>query len=170
MHFSIGLLLLATILVGCGRNIGAVPADLYITDLTVPFIRPRPPQWLYPINSVYRSGAVVAFGSDWSVSSANPFEEIETAVTRRGAIDDPGEPLLPSEAIGLPEAIAAFTINAAYTNRIDDKTGSIEVGKLADLIVLDRNLFEIPAVELSDAKPLVTLLEGKAVHGNLEAL
>ena len=78
--------------------------------------------------------------------------------------------LPPSEAIGLPEAIAAFTINAAYTNRIDDRTGSIEVGKLADLIVLDRNLFEIPAAEISEAKPLVTLLEGKPVHGDLEAL
>ncbi len=144
--------------------------DLYITDLTVPFIGPERSQYLYPINSVYRSGAVVAFGSDWSVSSANPFEEIETAVTRLGALGDTTVPLLPSEAIGLPEALAAFTINAAYTNRIDDRTGSIEVGKLADLIVLDRNPFEIPAAELSDVRPLVALLEGKAVHGELGAL
>lgn len=144
--------------------------DLYITDLTVPFIGPERSKYLYPIKSVHQSGAVVAFGSDWSVSSANPFEEIETAVTRLGALDETTEPLLPSEAIGLPEAIAAFTINAAYANRLDDQTGSIEVGKLADLIVLDRNLFEIPAAGISDAKPLVTLLEGKAVHGDLGAL
>ena len=144
--------------------------DLYITDLTVPFIGPKRSQWLYPINSVYCSGAVVAFGSDWSVSSANPFEVIETAVTRLGALGDTAVPLLPSEAIGLPEAIAAFTINAAYTNRIDDRTGSIEVGKFADLIVLDRNLFASPASELSDTKALVTLLEGKPVHGDLGAL
>ena len=144
--------------------------DPYITDLTVPFIGPERAKWLYPIGSVHRSGAVVAFGSDWSVSSPNPFEEIETAVTRLEAQGATTEPLLASEAIGLPEAIAAFTINAAYTNRIDDRTGSIEVGKFADLIVLDRNLFEIPAAELSDAKPLVTLLEGKPVHGDLGAL
>lgn len=144
--------------------------DPYITDLTVPFIGPERSKWLYPIGSVHRSGAIVAFGSDWSVSSPNPFEEIETAVTRLDALGATTEPLLPSEAIGLPEAIAAFTINAAYTNRIDDRTGSIEVGKFADLIVLDRNLFEIPAAELSDAKPLVTLLEGKPVHGDLGAL
>jgi predicted amidohydrolase YtcJ len=144
--------------------------DPYITDLTVPFIGPERSKWLYPIGSVHRSGAIVAFGSDWSVSSPNPFEEIETAVTRLDALGATTEPLLPSEAIGLPEAIAAFTINAAYTNRIDDRTGSVEVGKFADLIVLDRNLFEIPAAELSDAKPLVTLLEGKPVHGDLGAL
>jgi len=144
--------------------------DLYITDLTVPFIGPERSKWLYPINSVYRSGAVVAFGSDWSVSSANPFEEIETAVTRQSAVGEPGEPLLPSEALALPQALAAFTINAAYTNRLDDRTGSIEVGKFADLIVLDRNLFEIPPAAISDARPLVTLLEGEAVHGDLGAL
>ncbi len=144
--------------------------DAYITELTVPFIGPQRAQWLYPIGSVQRSGAVVAFGSDWSVSSANPFEEIETAVTRQGAIDEPGEPLLPSEAIGLPEAIAAFTINAAYTNRLDRDTGSVEVGKLADLAVLDRNLFEIPAADISDTRVLVTLFEGKPVYGDLGAL
>lgn len=145
-------------------------ADPYITDLTLPFMGKERAQWIYPIGSVYRSGAVVAFGSDWSVSSANPFEQIETAVTRMGALGDTTTPFLPAERIGLPEAIAAFTINAAYTNRNEDDTGSIEVGKLADLVVLDRNLFEIPLSELSETKAIVTLFEGKAVHGDLGAL
>jgi hypothetical protein len=145
-------------------------ADEYITELTLPFMTRERAQWLYPIGSVQKSGAVVAFGSDWSVSSANPFEEMETAITRLGALGDTTEPLLPGESIALPEAIAAFTINAAYTNRIEKDTGSIEVGKLADLIVLDRNLFEIPPADMSDTKALVTLLEGEAVHGNLGAL
>jgi predicted amidohydrolase YtcJ len=74
---------------------------------------------MYPIGSVQKSGATVAFGSDWSVSSPNPFEEMETAVTRLGALGETTEPFLPEEAITLPEAIAAFTINAAYTNRLD---------------------------------------------------
>jgi hypothetical protein len=144
-------------------------ADEYITELTVPFLGPERSAHLYPIGSVQRSGAKVAFGSDWSVSSPNPFEQIETAVTRLGALGETTEPLLPEEAITLPEAVAAFTINAAYTNRLEKDTGSIETGKRADLVVLDRNLFEIPASEISDTKALVTLFEGKPVHGTLEA-
>jgi predicted amidohydrolase YtcJ len=145
-------------------------ADPYITDLTLPFMGNERAQWIYPIGSLYRSGAVVAFGSDWSVSSANPFEEIEVAVTRMGALGETTTPFLPSERIALPEAIAAFTINAAYVNRNEKDTGSIETGKLADLAILDRNLFDIPATELSDMKVLVTLFEGKAVHGELNSL
>jgi len=145
-------------------------ADEYITELTVPFLGPERSAHLYPIGSVQRSGAIVAFGSDWSVSSPNPFAQMETAVTRLGALGETTEPLLPEEAITLPEAVAAFTINAAYTNRLEKDTGSIETGKRADLTVLDRNLFEIPASEISDTKALVTLFEGKPVHGTLEAL
>jgi hypothetical protein len=145
-------------------------ADEYITELTIPFLGPERSAHMYPIGSVQKSGATVAFGSDWSVSSPNPFEEMETAVTRLGALGETTEPFLPEEAITLPEAIAAFTINAAYTNRLDKETGSIEAGKGADLVVLDRNLFEIPASEMSDVKALVTLFEGKPVHGDLEAL
>ncbi len=66
--------------------------------------------------------------------------------------------------------LAAFTINAAYTNRDEANTGSLEVGKRANLAVLDRNLFDIPATEISDTKVLVTLFEGKAVHGKLGEL
>lgn len=145
-------------------------ADKYITELTIPFIGPKRSRWLYPIGSVYRSGAVVAFGSDWSVSSPNPFEEIEVAVTRMGPSGETKVPFIPEERINLPEAIAAFTINAAYINRSETQSGSVEVGKLADLIVLDRNLFEIPQTEISDAHVLVTLFEGKPVHGDLGAL
>jgi predicted amidohydrolase YtcJ len=145
-------------------------ADEYITELTIPFLGPERSAHLYPIGSVQKSGATVAFGSDWSVSSPNPFEQMETAVTRLGALGETTVPLLPEEAITLPEAVAAFTINAAYTNRLDKDTGSIEVGKRADLVVLDRNLFEIPASEISDTKVLLTLFEGKPVHGDSGAL
>jgi predicted amidohydrolase YtcJ len=145
-------------------------ADAYITDLTLPFVSKETASYMYPIASMERSGAVVAFGSDWSVSSANPFEEMETAITRMGALGETKTPWMPEERIGLPEAVAAFTINAAYTNHDEANTGSLEVGKRANLAVLDRNLFDIPATEISDAKVLVTLFEGKAVHGNLGEL
>lgn len=145
-------------------------ADEYITKLTMPFIGPERSARLYPIGTLYRSGAVVAFGSDWYVSSANPLEEIQVAVTRMGPVGETRTPFLPGERINLPEALAAFTINAAYTNRLEKTTGSIEVGKDADLIVLDHNLFAVPATEIDKAKVLVTLFAGRPVHGDLGRL
>jgi hypothetical protein len=145
-------------------------ADDYITDLTVPFIGPERSRWLYPIGSVHRSGGMIAFGSDWSVSTANPFHQIEVAVTRMGPSGETTEPFLPDERIDLPLALAAFTINAAYVNRSDHDTGSVEVGKYADLIVLDRNLFDISPQEISDTSVLMTMVEGQVVHGNLAEL
>ena len=156
------------------RELGAVAnfqplwalADNYINELTLPVLPPETHRWIYPIGSVLRSGAVVAFGSDWSVSSANPLEEIEVAVRRADWNKPDAAPFIPEERIDLRDAIAAFTINAAYVNFQDDRTGSIEPGKLADLIVLDRNLFAIDANQISEAKVLLTLLGGKPVYGD----
>ncbi|MEL7185705.1 MAG: amidohydrolase family protein [Pseudomonadota bacterium] len=141
-------------------------ADTYITELNIPFIGEERAEWMYTMRSVVNAGGKIAFGSDWSVSTANPFPQIETAITRTDAEGD-DEPFMPHETVDLATALAAFTINSAYVNGIDDVSGSIEVGKLADLIVLDRNLFEIPAKEISEAKVLLTLFGGQAVHGEL---
>jgi predicted amidohydrolase YtcJ len=145
-------------------------ADSYITDLTVPFIGPERARWLYPIASVHRSGGMIAFGSDWSVSTANPFHQIEVAVTRMGPSGQTSEPFIPEERIDLPLALAAFTIHAAYVNASELDTGSVEVGKYADLIVLDRNLFDISPAEISETSVLMTMIEGRVVHGNLADL
>jgi hypothetical protein len=145
-------------------------ADAAITELTIPFIGPERARWNYPIGSVLRSGAVVAFGSDWSVSTPNPLEEIQVAVTRKGTEGGEWEVFIPEERIDLHDALAAFTINAAYVNHQEDRTGSIEVGKLADLVVLDRNLFEVEPSEISQAQVVLTLLGGKPVHGDLATL
>jgi predicted amidohydrolase YtcJ len=160
------------------RELGAVAnfqplwalADPYVNELTLPLLPPETHRWIYPIGSVLRSGAVVAFGSDWSVSSANPLEEMEVAVRRADWTQPDAAPFLPDERIDLRDAIAAFTINAAYVNFHDDRTGSIEPGKLADLVVLDRNLFAIDPNEISDAKVLLTLLGGEPVHGSWDDL
>ncbi|MDX1390681.1 MAG: amidohydrolase family protein, partial [Acidobacteriota bacterium] len=133
-------------------------ADPYITELTLPFIGPERGRWIYPIGSLFRSGAVVAFGSDWDVSTPNPLEEIEVALTRRGTADEEWDVFIPEERIELHDALAAFTINAAYVNHLEEQTGSIEVGKLADLVVIDRNLFAVEPSEISEAHVLVTLL------------
>ena len=155
------------------RELGAVAnfqplwaiADTYMNELTLPLLPPETHRWIYPIGSVLRSGAVVAFGSDWSVSSANPLEEMEVAVRRAAWTKPDAAPFLPDERIDLRDAIAAFTINAAYVNFHDDRTGSIEPGKLADLVVLDQNLFAIDANQISEVKVLLTLLGGKPVYG-----
>lgn len=93
----------------------------------------------------------------------NPLDAIQVAVTRRGIAEVPGPAWIPEEAVDLPLMLAGYTINGAYVNFEEAETGSIEVGKAADLIVLDRNLFEIPPHEIHLAKVLLTLLEGKAV-------
>ncbi len=138
--------------------------DKYITELTEPKLGPERSRWLYPIASVVASGAVVAFGSDWSVSSMNPLDGIEVAVTHRQPTEGPGPAWLPEERIALPDAIAGYTIRAAYLDFTEKESGSIEAGKSADLIVLDRNLFEIPPSQIHEAKVLLTLLEGREVY------
>jgi len=140
-------------------------ADEYIMELNVPAIGEERTSWMYPIRSIEKTGATIAFGSDWSVSTANPFLEIETAVTRLGALGEPYPEFTPNERISLQTAIDAFTINAAFVNKQEDKTGSIEVGKLADLVVLNQNMFEIDPAQISDTKVLLTLFGGKAVYG-----
>ena len=139
-------------------------ADEYITELTEPKLGPERSRWLYPIGSVVASGGAFAFGSDWSVSSMNPLEGIEVAVTRRLPTQPDGRGWIPEERITLPDAIAAYTIRGAYLDFSEKDTGSIEVGKAADLIVLDRNLFEIPPSQIHEAKVLLTLLEGNEVY------
>ena len=141
--------------------------DSYITDLTVPRIGIERAKYLYPIGTLLRSGARVAFGSDWYVTSANPLLGIEAAITRLEPYGATDQPLGDDEEITLAEAIAAYTIGGAYVNFLDKTTGSLEVGKQADLIVLDQNLFEIPASEISDTDVVATIFQGRLVAGEL---
>lgn len=127
--------------------------------------------WQYRIGSLIRSGATVGFASDWSWTSADPLWGIRVATTRQAPRDyEPDnvkghdETFLPDERISLPEAIAAYTIGAAVINHLDHETGSVQAGKLADLVVIDRNLFAHPVDEIDQARVLLTLSEGVAVH------
>ena len=147
--------------------------DSQMEELTIPFLGEERTSWQYPFGSLVRSGATLAFGSDWSVSSPNPLEEIHVAVNRRAVpngLEESGgsrrafeEVFLPDERLDLETAIAAFTMGSAYVNHLDDVTGSIEVGKLADLTVLDRDLFAHPTDELALAKVDATFVEGRRV-------
>ena len=112
------------------------------------------------------SGALVVAGSDWEVvPSANPWIGIETLVTR-AAPDGvrPGETLGPGEAITLKQAIDLFTINAAKHMGDSDRLGSLERGKIADFIVLDRNPLEIPITQVHTVKVTSAYIEGERVY------
>src|SRR5215468_1692296 len=141
-----------------------------MTELTLPFLGPERSAWQYPFGSLVRSGAQLCFGSDWPVSSPNPMWELHTAVNRTVPPGYPyagpgaGNVFLPGERIGLHDAIAAFTIGSAYVNHADDVSGSLEPGKSADFVVLDRNLFAHPVEEIALANVDMTLAGGQLVH------
>lgn len=138
-------------------------------DLTVAAIGPKRATYVYPAGSIVRAGGKLAYGADWPVGGANPLEGIEVAMTRRTAGDPNAKPLLPEEGVSLKDAIASHTINVAYVNGFADVTGSIKAGKSADLVVLDKDIFKLPVYEISKAKVLVTLFEGKPVFGDWDA-
>jgi predicted amidohydrolase YtcJ len=138
--------------------------------LTIPFIGDRW-RWQYPFRSLRAAGAVVAMGSDWSVTTANPLSEIEIAVERR--YREPSgdrEVFIPDERIELMDALAAFTSGSAYVNHLERDTGTLEAGKLADLAILDRDLFDRGAGGIGEAQVVGTFVEGVAVFEDASAL
>lgn len=137
--------------------------DPAVETLTRPRIGARADR-LYPIGSFRASGAVVAFGSDWPVSTPNVLHELDVAVNRRAIGSDDGDVLHPEQRIDLAAALAAFTRGSAYVNH-DDDAGTIEVGKRADLAVIDRNLFDRSLGAIADCRVEMTLAAGRVVHG-----
>jgi predicted amidohydrolase YtcJ len=133
--------------------------------LTIPFLGPERATWQYPYRSLLDAGAVLAMGSDWSVSTPDPLAEMEGAVNRIADYHR-GErpPFLPDQRIGLMDALAAFTTGTAYVNHQEHDTGSIESGKAADLAVLDRDLFDRVAGEIGEARCIATFVDGVAVY------
>ena len=131
---------------------------------TIPFLGPERTGWQYPFASLLRHGARLAAGSDWPVTSANPLLEIEVSMTRVNELGRSGDPFLPSERLGLDQALAAFTIGSAYVNHLDEETGSREVGKLADRGRLDRNQRDASADPIGDASVQATWVEGLEVY------
>jgi hypothetical protein len=128
----------------------------------------------YCFRSLLDAGATLAFGSDWYVAPPVPLEGIHAAVTRR-VLDPPviptGTPIpkaqddgwVPEEKITVEEAITAYTINAAYASFDEHRKGTLQAGKLADFIILDKDITKIPAEEIRTAKVLRTVVGGKTV-------
>lgn len=120
----------------------------------------------YPIGSLVRAGALVAAGSDWPAGqpTADPWLGIEGFVTRRNPLGEAPGVLAPKERIGLATALALYTRNSAEAMGLGRVTGSLEVGKSADFIELDRHLFKVPTSSLHETRVLRTWLQGRMVH------
>ncbi|MFJ1751768.1 amidohydrolase [Kitasatospora sp. NPDC088134] len=133
-------------------------------ELTIPFLGAERATWQYPFGSLLRTGATLAAGSDWPVSSPVPIDGIHVAVNRREPGAGPDVPVfLPEQRLDLATALAAYTSGAAHLNGLDD-TGVLRAGNLADLVVLDRDPFAAPAEEIAETRVLRTYVGGRAVH------
>jgi predicted amidohydrolase YtcJ len=132
-------------------------------ELTLPFLGRERADLQYPFGDLLRSGATLAMGSDWSVTTANPLEQIEVAVSRVDPENRRGAPFLPEQALPLAVALGAFTAGSAHVNH-DDDAGVLAVGRRADLAVLDRNLFAPDAGPVGDATVTHTVAAGTVVH------
>jgi predicted amidohydrolase YtcJ len=141
-----------------------------MTKLTVPFVGQSRVDLMYPFADLLRSGAVLAMGSDWPVSTANPLLQIEVAVARRGPESRDRPAFRPDQALSLADAVAAFTSGSAYVNFDDRDAGTLEVGRRADIVVLDRDLFAPDegragdVCHVGEASVELTVAAGTVVH------
>jgi len=138
----------------------------YFRDIEVPILGNARAEKAYPMQSLVKAGMLLAAASDYPVQVPSPpLMGIQMGVTRcEPGVDDPQEILDPQECMSLADMLASFTINGAYANFLEQETGSIEMGKMADLVILDKNLFEIPVTEIADVNVLMTMFEGRIVY------
>lgn len=151
---------------GALANVQALWAypDSYITDLTEPKIGPQRSQWLYPFGALKAAGATLVGSSDWSVSSMNPLEAIQTGVTRQEIGMPDGRVLTPQHRLDLMDMLRAYTVNGAFAAFDEAQSGTLTVGKRADIVVLDRDISKGPATEIAAGKVLATFIDGAPVH------
>ncbi|MFF8693797.1 amidohydrolase [Streptomyces sp. NPDC015144] len=137
--------------------------EAQMDELTIPFLGPERAAWQYPFGDLVRAGATLAAGSDWPVSSPAPLEGIHVAVNRKepGTADE--RVFLPEQRLDLQTAVAAYTAGSAHVNGLDD-AGSLRAGHLADLVVIDRDIFTGPAEEIAQARVERTYVGGRLVH------
>jgi hypothetical protein len=119
----------------------------------------------YPMRSFWEHGVVAAAASDYPVPPPpDPLVAMQRGVLRRDPADAAEPPLWPEEAVTVEQMIESFTVNGAFAMGIEDEVGSIEVGKIADLVVLSRDILTIPAEEFTSAAVELTVFGGRAVY------
>jgi hypothetical protein len=135
-----------------------------MTHLTIPYLGEERSRRQYAFRTLHDAGVRLAFASDWSISSADPLLAIEVAVTRTDPDDRGADPFIPEEALEPEVALRAATLGSAFVNRLDDQTGSIQEGKLADLVVLSHDPFDPALGGPADARVRMTLVGGEVVY------
>ena len=118
--------------------------------------------WVW--HSIETTGGRLAFGSDWPVVTLNPWPGVQNALTRQTTDGNPPGGFVPSERISLEDTITAYTLGAAFAGRREKTEGSLEPGKLADLIVLSQDLFKVKPSEIAKTEVLLTIVGGKVVY------
>jgi predicted amidohydrolase YtcJ len=121
-------------------------------------------QYVFALNTLKETGAVLALGSDYPIASLQPMLEIYRAVTRVDSSGHPENVWHPHERLTMAEALRAYTLGSAYGSFREHELGTLEAGKLADIVVLDRNLFAVPAEEILETNVCLTMVDGKLVY------
>jgi len=148
------------------KELGVTPSSSIgymwgIGDDYVENFGPERARWLHPHRTMLEMGIIAGGNSDYPVSDGNPMIQIYEAVTRRTRT---GQLVGPEEAIGVMDAIRLYTWNGAYLGKEEHLKGSIEPGKLADMVVLDRDILTVPPEEIKDIKVLMTIVGGRIVY------
>lgn len=138
-----------------------------VTDVALPMVGEERGKHMYAFRSLIDAGAEYCLSSDWGVSTLNPFQIMETAITRQPPRKHGDHPVfLPEQRMTREECIRGYTVNAAAAAWRSESTGSLGIGKFADLIVVDRDIFSCDVYEIGDCNVLLTLVGGRQVYRN----
>jgi predicted amidohydrolase YtcJ len=144
------------------------PLHAYPDDDTLkawaPNVGPERAQRGWAWHSIQAAGGILAFGSDWPVVTLSPWEGLQNAVTRQTTEGEPMGGWIPSERLSVEDAIKGYTINAAFAGHREKTEGSLEVGKVADLIVLSQDIFKVAPLNIGKTKVLLTVVGGRVVY------
>ncbi|MGG8409824.1 amidohydrolase, partial [Streptomyces sp. 12297] len=137
--------------------------DTWTMDALLPYIGPERHRWMYPARSLEKAGARLSGGSDWPVDALQVWNQIRTSIDRKGAEGD-GPLYRELEGLSRASTLRMHTLGTAWQLRQDALTGTVERGKAADLVLLDRDVTRCPVKDISDTRVELTLVGGKAVH------
>lgn len=144
------------------QAVWAFPDD-YILNINLPQVGPERVERMYPIASLARAGARIVGGSDWNVTTANPLVAIEVALTRQDPSGRRSEVLNANEAVDLETMLGAYTVNAAWLMHQEHDTGTLAPGFAADFVVLEHDLFDLPASAIGEVRVLASYLAGNVI-------